>query len=135
MVVKMMIATAIAMASRTMPLMPIAVGRRRTRPVVSAASDRMEMKAAPINPEWIIEGDPQARMADHSRSGDRAAYTALWDCTAGTFRWFFMWDETVHIIEGDVLVVGSKEDPIRAVEDWTWRSPTYRLLVLEELKR
>lgn len=65
------------------------------------------MKPAPINPEWIISGDPQARMADHSRSGDRAAYTALWDCTAGTFRWFFMWDETVHIIEGDVHVTAA----------------------------
>lgn len=107
MVVKMMIASAIAMASRTMPLMPISMGRRRTAPVISASSGHMEMKPAPINPEWIISGDPQARMADHSRSGDRAAYTALWDCTAGTFRWFFMWDETVHIIEGDVHVTAA----------------------------
>lgn len=107
MVVKMMLASAVAMAARTMPLMPISLGRRRTGPVISAASGRMEMKAAPINPEWIISGDPQARMADHSRSADRAAYTALWDCTAGTFRWFFMWDETVHIIEGDVHVTAA----------------------------
>jgi uncharacterized cupin superfamily protein len=64
----------------------------------------MDMQPAPINPDWIIAGQPVARMADHSKSADRAAYTAFWDCTAGTFRWFFAWDETVHILEGDVHV-------------------------------
>lgn len=107
MVMKMMLASAIAMAARTMPLMPVLPGRRRTGPVVSAASGQMEMKAAPINADWVISGNPQARMADHSRSEDRAAYTALWDCTAGTFRWFFMWDETVHILEGEVHVTAA----------------------------
>ena len=38
------------------------------------------------------------------------------------------------IVEGDVLVVGSSEYPIRAVGDWTWRSTVYRHLFLEDLK-
>ena len=38
------------------------------------------------------------------------------------------------IKEGDLLVVGSKEYPIRAVADWVWRGSTYLHLFLEEQK-
>ncbi|NTF06294.1 cupin domain-containing protein [Agrobacterium rubi] len=104
MVFHVMIASVAAFAARAVPAVPLSTSRSRAEPVVSAPSHAMDMQPAPINPDWIIAGDPQARMADHSRSGDRAAYTALWDCTAGTFRWFFAWDETVHILEGGVHV-------------------------------
>jgi hypothetical protein len=42
----------------------------------------------------------------------------------------------LDIREGDILVVGSTEYPIRAVEDWRWPpdSADYVRLVLEELK-
>lgn len=73
-------------------------------PLVAASSAAMEMKAAPIEESWIISGKPEARMAEHSSSADRAAMTALWDCTAGSFRWYFAWDETVMILEGEVRV-------------------------------
>lgn len=73
-------------------------------PLVAASSAAMEMKAAPVNPDWIISGKPEARIAEHSYSADKAAMTALWDCTAGSFRWYFAWDETVMILEGEVGV-------------------------------
>ncbi len=73
-------------------------------PLVTAASADLEMKAAPIDPAWIVSGAPEARMAEHSQSPDKASMTALWDCTAGTFRWYFAWDETVMILEGEVEV-------------------------------
>lgn len=38
--------------------------------------------------------------------------------------------------EGDVLTVGSKDYPIRAVEDWAnFRGVTFRVMVLEDIKR
>lgn len=104
MVLHVVIASVAAMAGRAVPLVPRAKRRAGVQTVVSAAAHALDMQPAPINPDWIIAGEPVARMADHSRSGDRAAYTALWDCTAGTFRWFFAWDETVHILEGGVHV-------------------------------
>ncbi|MGV1871011.1 cupin domain-containing protein [Agrobacterium rosae] len=104
MVLHVVIASVAALAGRSVPSMPLSKRREKAEPVVSAPSHAMQMQPAPINPDWIIAGEPVARMADHSKSADRAAYTALWDCTAGTFRWFFAWDETVHIIEGDVHV-------------------------------
>lgn len=44
-------------------------------------------------------------------------------------------DNSVDIIEGDVLVVGTTEYPIRYVGDWAWRNTTYRYLLIEKLKR
>ncbi|MES5098155.1 cupin domain-containing protein [Agrobacterium sp. BA1120] len=135
MVLHVMIASVAALAGRSVPSIPLSKSREKAEPVVSAASQTMDMKPSPINPDWIIAGAPQARMADHSRSGDRAAYTALWDCTSGTFRWFFGWDETVHILEGEVHVTaedGSVHE-LRAGDvayfkagTWaTWRVDTY----------
>ena len=73
-------------------------------PVVCADAFRMVLKDAPIEPSWVLKGNPVARLAEHSRSADEAAVTAVWDCTAGQFRWYFGWDETVIIQEGEVHV-------------------------------
>ncbi len=75
-----------------------------TSPMVSAAADLLEMRPSPIDPTWILSGNPQARIAEHSQSEDDAAITAVWDCTAGSFNWYFGWDETVMILEGEVHV-------------------------------
>lgn len=40
----------------------------------------------------------------------------------------------LDIIEGDLLVVGSVEYPIRAVANWTWRGSEYKRLLLQEIK-
>ncbi|HWU64735.1 MAG TPA: cupin domain-containing protein [Ensifer sp.] len=77
-------------------------------PLVAASSAAMEMKPSPIEPTWILSGAPVARVAEHSHSADKAAMTALWDCTAGSFRWHFAWDETVMILEGEVRVTDER---------------------------
>lgn len=66
------------------------------------ASDRF--LSAPIRPQWVIHGKPQARAAELVRSPDGTCTSAQWECTAGTFHWFFWVEETVHILEGEVLV-------------------------------
>lgn len=71
---------------------------------VASAPEALEMRAAPINPGWILSGNPQARVASHSDAEDGCAATGIWDCTAGEFRWRFSWDETVVILEGEVHV-------------------------------
>lgn len=75
--------------------MPMTVNERAAETV---------LEPAPIRPEWVIEGAPQARCRELSRSADGAAITAVWDCTAGAFNWHFAGDETVHILDGEVTV-------------------------------
>lgn len=65
-----------------------------------------DFEPAPIRPEWLISGHPEARAVELARSPDGTSTAAHWECTAGTFRWFFFVEETVHILEGEVLVRG-----------------------------
>lgn len=102
---------------------------------VGASSATADMKPAPVEPSWIIAGHPQARVCAHSQSADKFASTAVWDCTAGTFRWFFGWDETVVILEGEVHVTAEdgSERTLKAGDvgyfrggTWaTWHIDTY----------
>ncbi|PZQ19239.1 MAG: cupin [Ancylobacter novellus] len=64
----------------------------------------IELDPSPIEPSWIISGDPQASGKLHSASADALSSTSIWACTAGAFRWNFVWDETVHIVSGSVDV-------------------------------
>ncbi|TCL72119.1 cupin domain-containing protein [Rhizobium sp. BK251] len=98
---KLMLASAVAMAARTVPLV---AASSQGKTFVAGASGSMMLKPAPIEPSWVLSGQPQARLAEHSRGDDDAAVTAVWDCTAGEFRWHFGWDETVIILEGEVHV-------------------------------
>jgi uncharacterized cupin superfamily protein len=97
----LMFASAMAVAARAMPEL---VALPRGKSFVAHSSDLVPMTSTPINPDWIVAGEPQARTGEHSRGHDDAALTAIWDCTEGEFRWFFGWDETVMILEGEVHI-------------------------------
>ena len=64
----------------------------------------VELKPAPIDPDWIRAGTPMARNALLSTSRDGAAWTLVWDCTPGAFEWRYEVDETIHILEGSVVL-------------------------------
>ena len=74
-----------------------------TKPVQFDKSD-VVLVASPINPAWIIEGTPQARSKILSTSEDQTACTIVWDCSKGKFKWIYDFDETVHVIEGGMIV-------------------------------
>ena len=102
MVIKLAFAGALALAYRKRQ----ASETEEHFPFVGAEGETLynQLKPAPIKPAWILAGEPQARAAQQSAASDRCASTAMWDCTAGTFRWYFGEDETVVILEGDVFV-------------------------------
>jgi uncharacterized cupin superfamily protein len=128
--VKMMLVTMLGAATRALPL-PAGL----PRPLIASAMDDLEMALAPIEPSWIVAGNPQARLALQSRAHDDQATTAVWDCTAGTFRWYFGWDETVVILDGEVQVtaedgtertLGKGDIAYFAGKTWaTWHIETY----------
>ena len=130
MVLKLMLAAMVAVSAR--PRQPEAASAPA---LVASAIDDLALEPAPIRPEWVLEGDPQARASLHSAAHDDQATTAVWDCTAGTFRWYFGWDETVVIVEGAVHVTAEdgSERTLRAGDlayfpagTWaTWHVETY----------
>jgi uncharacterized cupin superfamily protein len=72
-----------------------------------ARSGQVDFKPAPISPDWVLSGDPQARSGDLVASPDGYGSTNFWDCTAGKFNWHYVWDETVLILGGEVRVTDS----------------------------
>ncbi|HLH49669.1 MAG TPA: cupin domain-containing protein [Roseiarcus sp.] len=70
----------------------------------SISAHAASLAPAPINPDWILEGAPEARNAVLSRSADGTACTIMWSCTAGKFRWLYDFDETIHFLEGWVVI-------------------------------
>lgn len=78
--------------------------RKEADAFIAASPEALRMEPRPINPDWVISGNPVARAAFHSQPADKCASTMVWDCTAGQFRWFFGWDEIVVILEGEVHV-------------------------------
>ena len=101
---------------------------------IAVSSTDIELGSAPIVPEWILEGLPQARNRLLFKSRDGISTTMLWDCTAGIFNWFYNCDETIHVLEGGVTLTtaeGTRE--VRAGDavffpagSWaTWRVDSY----------
>src|SRR5262249_24246591 len=72
--------------------------------VAFAAPADVELAPNPINPAWIIEGNPQARARRLAESADRTSSVMAWSCTPGRFEWHYAVDETVYVISGEVLV-------------------------------
>ena len=54
--------------------------------------------------EWVLAGEPDARGAVLSRSGDSRIIRGVWECTPGTFKWVFSYDETLVVVSGRATV-------------------------------
>jgi uncharacterized cupin superfamily protein len=65
----------------------------------------VELHDAPIPSSWILGGAPRARAGAIAHSPDGWGSSVVWECTAGSFRWQFGWEETVVILEGSVRVI------------------------------
>jgi uncharacterized cupin superfamily protein len=74
-------------------------------------SARDDLSPAPIDPSWIRAGNPVARIKFMSGSSDGTANTYIWDCTAGRFKWHYMFDETACILDGSVVVKNEQGVP------------------------
>ena len=67
----------------------------------------------PIEPSWIIEGNPQAQWCVLSKSADGLASTMVWEGSEGKFNWYYDFDETVLILEGSIVLESDGMPPTR----------------------
>jgi hypothetical protein len=85
----------------------------RTVPLIQASHYNVDLKPSPIEPSWIIEGNPEARSRPLSTSADGAATALIWSCTEGKFNWYYDLDETIMILEGSIVLESEGMPPKR----------------------
>jgi uncharacterized cupin superfamily protein len=68
---------------------------------------------SPIEPSWIIEGEPVAEASLLSKSADGQAWTVIWQCSEGKFHWYYDFDETILILEGSIVIESDGKPPTR----------------------
>jgi uncharacterized cupin superfamily protein len=81
--------------------------------IVMATAATADLEPAPIRPDWILGGTPEARMKKLAKSQDHTSYIMVWDCTPGQFNWHYNKDETVVVISGEVFITNEPGDERR----------------------
>jgi uncharacterized cupin superfamily protein len=81
--------------------------------LIETAHCNLDLKPSPIEPSWIIEGNPEARSGLLSMSACMTASALIWSCTEGKFNWHYDLDETIMILEGSIVLEGEGMPPKR----------------------
>jgi uncharacterized protein len=81
--------------------------------LIEAANTASNLAPSPIEPSWIIEGNPVAQSSLLSKSSDEQAWTVVWQCSGGKFHWYYDLDETILILEGSIILENDVMPPTR----------------------
>jgi uncharacterized protein len=84
-----------------------------SRTLIEAANLVVKLTPRPIEPSWIIEGNPRAESSVLSQSADGLASTIVWQCSEGKFNWYYDVDETILILEGSIVLENAAMRPTR----------------------
>src|ERR1700722_1913890 len=86
-----------------------------SRTMIETGNVIVNLTPRPIEPSWIIEGNPVAQSCVLSSSADGLASTIVWECSEGKFNWFYDFDETILILEGAIVLENDTMAPTRYV--------------------
>jgi uncharacterized cupin superfamily protein len=84
-----------------------------SRSMIETTNLVVNLTPRPIEPSWIIEGNPQAQWCVLSKSADGLASTMVWECSEGKFNWYYDFDETILILEGSIVLESDTMPPTR----------------------
>jgi uncharacterized cupin superfamily protein len=72
--------------------------------MIVGTSALSQLDPAQLRPEQVLDGSPKTRSTTLGRAPDGNLSYNLWDCTAGTFRWWYRSDEIIHVLEGSATI-------------------------------
>ncbi|MBI5261416.1 MAG: DUF861 domain-containing protein [Bradyrhizobium sp.] len=84
-----------------------------SRALIETGNTSVELELRPIEPSWVIEGNPVSHSSILSTSSDGTASTIVWSCTEGKFNWYYDFDETIMILEGSIVIESDGMPPKR----------------------
>lgn len=73
---------------------------------IAAFDANLPLQSAPITASWVTAGTPEASNRMLAVASDGSAWSMLWACTPGSFRWHYTFDETIHFLVGRVTITG-----------------------------
>ncbi len=73
--------------------------------MITRKAIHFRLEPAPIEPTWVLEGNPIATSTVLFQSPDRLATTLIWECTPGKFYWHYHSEESILLIEGAVMLL------------------------------
>jgi len=79
--------------------------------LIETTNTSVRLTPKPIEPSWIIEGNPVAQWCVLSKSADGLASTMVWECSEGKFNWHYDFDETILILEGSIVLENDAMQP------------------------
>ena len=83
------------------------------RALIETSNLAVNLTPKPIEPSWVIEGNPVAQWCVLSKSADGLASTMVWECSEGKFNWHYDFDETILILEGSIVLENDAMRPTR----------------------
>jgi uncharacterized cupin superfamily protein len=84
-----------------------------SRALIEVANTAANLTPSPIEPSWIIEGNPIAQSSVLLKSADGLAQIIVWECSEGKFNWYYDLEETLLILEGSVVLENATMNPTR----------------------
>jgi uncharacterized cupin superfamily protein len=84
-----------------------------SRALIETSNLAVNLTPKPIEPSWVIEGNPVAQWCVLSKSADGLASTMVWECSEGKFNWHYDFDETILILEGSIVLENDTMPPTR----------------------
>jgi uncharacterized cupin superfamily protein len=80
---------------------------------IEVARTAVDLTPSPIDPSWIIKGNPFAQSTLLTKSADGLAWTMVWQCSEGSFNWYYDLDETIMVLEGAFILENDTLSPTR----------------------
>ena len=77
---------------------------KASRGILRINAGLVDLEPDPIPAEWILDGNPQARVNKLVTSRDWSSTVIVWDCTPGSFKWHYSKDETIHFLSGEATM-------------------------------
>ena len=75
-----------------------------SKPIFMSAAEAVQLQSSPISRDWVIQGNPETRSKELTRSADKTCYAMVWECTAGVFNWHYNKDEGLVVISGEAFI-------------------------------
>ncbi len=79
--------------------------------MVTGTVNAPQLRSSPLRPEQILSGSPKTNALDLGASPDGNLSFNLWDCSAGSFRWWYHSDEIIHVLEGSATITPQGKMP------------------------